>query len=77
LEDIATGMDVTVQGTQEDENGNKQVVEAILDLHLKRDLLRLEMGFKLFLKMYDNWSHGNELFKSSNQLAGRPPVSGL
>ena len=29
------------------------------------ELLSLEIAFKLFLKMFDNWSHGKESFGSS------------
>jgi hypothetical protein len=39
------------------------------------ELLRLELIFKLFLKMYDNWPHEREFVGSSNQLARRSPVS--
>jgi hypothetical protein len=41
------------------------------------NLLSLEMTFKLFLKMYDNWTHEEESFESSYQLAGSSPVPGL
>jgi hypothetical protein len=40
-------------------------------------LLSLEVAFKLFLKKYDNWCHGNQPFKSSKQLAGSAAVPGL
>ena len=40
-------------------------------------LLSLEIAFKLFLKMYHNWSHGKESSESSCQLAGVPPVPSL